>query len=80
MDSSQTQTQGLEGQELAPELDWLTAELEARYPAAAPEQVAALVSLAADSFADARITDFVPVLVRREVEQELWSLGLHRVS
>lgn len=80
MDSRQTGSQGSDGGEVAPELDWLTSELEARYPAAAPEQVATLVSVAADSYADARITDFVPVLVRREVEQELWSLGLHRAS
>jgi hypothetical protein len=61
-------------------MDWLTVELEARYPAADRQHVATLVSSAADSFAGARITDFVPVLVRRQVEQELWSLGLHRAS
>jgi hypothetical protein len=68
------------GQSLAKEMDWLIVELEARYPAADREHVSTLVSSAADSFAGARITDFVPVLVRRHVEQELRSLGLRRAS
>ncbi len=80
MSSTRTESPESQGQTLAKEMEWLTSELETRYPAADRQHVAALVTSAADSFGDARITDFVPVLVRRQVEQELWGLGLHRAS
>ena len=80
MDTTVTGSHESAEQSLAKEMDWLTVELETRYPAADPVHVTALVSSAADSFADARITDFVPVLVRRQVEQELSSRGLRRAG
>jgi len=80
MDNMPTDRPESPQQSFAKEMVWLTAELETRYPNADPVHVADLVSSAAYSFADARIRDFVPVLVRRQVEQELWSLGLRRAS
>lgn len=80
MNNTGTDTPESAEQSMAKEMDWLTDELETRYPTAEPDRVVALVSSAADSFADARIRDFVPVLVRRQVEQELLSLGLPRAS
>ena len=49
----------------------LVAELVAKFPHASEAEVAAMVSASAQSFADARITEFVPVLIGQEVDREL---------
>lgn len=49
----------------------LVAELVAKYPHATESEVAAMVSASAESFAGARITEFIPVLVGQEVDRQL---------
>ena len=49
----------------------LVTELSAKYPHSDPSEVAALVSASADSFANAKITEFVPVLIGQQVDRQL---------
>ncbi|MEO8106706.1 MAG: hypothetical protein ABI720_05250 [Actinomycetes bacterium] len=49
----------------------VVAELVAKFPHASEADVAALVSASAASFAGARITEFIPVLIGQEVDRQL---------
>ncbi len=69
MDESQTQTQR-EAEQVA--LTRLTQRLTADYPEARDgERIAGLVEQARRRYAHARIRDFVPLLVERDVRQWL---------
>jgi CTP:molybdopterin cytidylyltransferase MocA len=46
-------------------------ELAADHPELSPEQVRALVEAAARQFSEAKITEFVPILVRRHIDAAL---------
>ena len=43
----------------------------AKFPHVSEADVAAMVSASAASFADARITEFIPVLIGQEVDRKL---------
>lgn len=49
----------------------LVAELAAKFPHAGEAEIATLVSASAQSFAEARITEFIPVLIGQEVDRQL---------
>jgi hypothetical protein len=56
---------------LAQAIKALVPELTRKFPDADQAEVAALVAASAQSYADARITEFVPVLIGQEVERQL---------
>ena len=73
MDVATTATGGLgvSDDKFAQAIRSLVAELSAKFPDVGQPEVASLVSAAAQSFADARITEFVPVLIGQQVDRQL---------
>jgi len=59
----------------APRLDSAVATLVAKFPSVPGELVRALVNRASHTFADARVQDYVPLLVERSVRAELEAYG-----
>ncbi|MBT0769290.1 hypothetical protein KIH74_10185 [Kineosporia sp. J2-2] len=57
-----------------PEIEALVAELSARFPLFAPATIKRWVQRESARYADARITTYVPILVRRGVEATLHEL------
>lgn len=49
--------------------------LKERYPATAPMDIVSAVMAARDRFTDARVRDFVPVLIEREARAQLLAGG-----
>ncbi|HUV48521.1 MAG TPA: hypothetical protein VMX11_06045 [Actinomycetes bacterium] len=71
MDSSTTGVPELSDDQLSEAVRALVAELVAKFPHASEAEVATMVSASAQSFADARITEFIPVLIGQEVDRQL---------
>ncbi len=61
----------MSGAQLAQAIHDLVDELMAKNPGSDRAEVEGLVATSAESFADARITQFVPVLIGQEVERQL---------
>ena len=56
-------------------LDQVRDRLEKQYPATSPENVRLAISVAYESLRDARIREFIPVLVEREAKDKLSHLS-----